>query len=114
MQTALLLIHAFVCFALIGLVLLQRGKGSDIGAAFGGGASNTVFGSQGPGNFLSRTTAWLAVLFFVLCLVMTRLTAVSFGQPDTISLPSGPSVPVSQSSGYGEPSATQDVSVIPE
>lgn len=62
-----------VCLSLIGIVLIQHGKGADIGAAFGSGASNTIFGSQGSGDFLSRATAWLAVTFFVLCLVMTTL-----------------------------------------
>ena len=52
--------------ALIGLVLLQQGKGADVGAAFGSGSSGTVFGSSGGANFLTRLTTFFAVLFFVL------------------------------------------------
>lgn len=70
----LTILYVLVCFALIGLVLLQRGKGADIGAAMGSGASQTVFGSQGSANFLSRSTAWLAALFYLLCLGMAALT----------------------------------------
>ncbi len=65
MEIALWVVHILVALGLIGLVLLQQGKGADIGAAFGSGASNTVFGARGSANFLSRSTAVLAVLFFV-------------------------------------------------
>jgi len=65
MEIVLWVVHIMVALGLIGLVLLQQGKGADIGAAFGSGASNTVFGARGSANFLSRTTAVLAVLFFV-------------------------------------------------
>ncbi|MBL1432581.1 MAG: preprotein translocase subunit SecG, partial [Gammaproteobacteria bacterium] len=60
MQTILLLIHVVIAVALVGLVLLQHGKGADAGAAFGSGASQTVFGSQGSGSFLTRATGILA------------------------------------------------------
>ncbi|MBK1732248.1 preprotein translocase subunit SecG [Thiococcus pfennigii] len=65
MQTILTIFHVLLSIGLITLVLLQHGKGADAGAAFGGGASATVFGAQGAGNFLSRTTAILATLFFI-------------------------------------------------
>ena len=65
MEIVLWVVHILVALGLIGLVLLQQGKGADIGAAFGSGGSNTVFGARGSANFLSRTTAVLAVLFFV-------------------------------------------------
>jgi len=65
MQTVLLAIHVLITISLVGLILIQRGKGADIGAAFGSGASNTVFGSQGSASFLTRTTAILATLFFI-------------------------------------------------
>ena len=55
---------------LIGLILIQRGKGADVGAAFGSGASQTVFGSQGSASFLTRTTAVLATLFFLTSLTL--------------------------------------------
>lgn len=65
MESIILIVHVLLALAVIGLVLLQQGKGADAGASFGGGASQTVFGSQGSGNFLTRTTAILATLFFV-------------------------------------------------
>jgi len=70
MEIVLWVVHILVALGLIGLVLLQQGKGADIGAAFGSGASNTVFGARGSANFLSRTTAVLAVLFFMTSLSM--------------------------------------------
>ena len=64
METVLLIIHIIVAAALIGMVLLQQGKGADMGAAFGSGASSTVFGSTGATSFLSKSTGVLATLFF--------------------------------------------------
>ena len=64
MEQITLMVHLLVALALIGLVLLQRGKGSDIGASFGAGASQTLFGSAGSGNALTRMTAWLSAIFF--------------------------------------------------
>ncbi len=65
MITALLIIDVLVSISLIGLILIQHGKGADVGAAFGSGASQTVFGSGGSSSFLTRATAVLAVIFFV-------------------------------------------------
>jgi preprotein translocase subunit SecG len=65
METILTVLHVFLSVGLIALILIQHGKGADAGAAFGSGASATVFGSRGAANFLSRSTAALAVLFFV-------------------------------------------------
>ena len=65
METILLIIHVIVAIALIGMVLLQQGKGADMGAAFGSGASATVFGSTGATSFLSKSTGVLATGFFV-------------------------------------------------
>ena len=70
MYTFLIVVYVLVSAALIGLVLIQHGKGADAGAAFGSGASGTVFGSRGSANFLSRSTAWLAAVFFALSLVL--------------------------------------------
>lgn len=67
--------YLLVALALIGLVLIQNGKGASMGAAFGAGASGTVFGSSGTGNFLTKSTTVLAVLFFVLSIVLGNLTA---------------------------------------
>ncbi|MDR9425332.1 MAG: preprotein translocase subunit SecG [Marinobacter sp.] len=65
METLVVVVHVVIAVALVGLVLIQQGKGADAGAAFGGGASQTVFGSQGSGSFLTRMTTLLAVVFFV-------------------------------------------------
>ncbi|MCL2075115.1 MAG: preprotein translocase subunit SecG [Betaproteobacteria bacterium] len=62
----LLAVDILLCFAIIWLVLIQRGKGADMGAAFGSGASGSLFGASGSANFLSRSTAVLATLFFVI------------------------------------------------
>ena len=64
MEQITLIVHLLVALALIALILLQRGKGSDIGASFGAGASQTLFGSAGSGNALTRMTAWLSAIFF--------------------------------------------------
>ena len=65
METIILLVHVLVAVGVIALIMLQQGKGAETGASFGSGASQTVFGSQGSANFLSRTTAILATVFFV-------------------------------------------------
>ena len=62
--------HVLVALAIIGLVLLQHGKGADMGSGFGGGASSSLFGATGSANFLSRATAALATVFFILSLVL--------------------------------------------
>ncbi len=64
-HTVVLIIHVLAAVGIIGLVLLQHGKGADVGAAFGGGASGSLFGATGSANFLSRATALLAVIFFL-------------------------------------------------
>jgi preprotein translocase subunit SecG len=68
--TVLIVLHVLVALAIIGLVLLQHGKGADMGSGFGGGASGSLFGATGSANFLSRTTAVLAALFFILSLAL--------------------------------------------
>lgn len=65
MQTILLLVHVLAALGMVGLILMQHGKGADAGAAFGSGASATVFGSQGSGSFVTRLTAGLATVFFI-------------------------------------------------
>ncbi|GAC31495.1 preprotein translocase subunit SecG [Paraglaciecola polaris] len=71
----LIVVYLIVAIMLIGFVLVQQGKGADMGASFGSGGSNTVFGSSGSGNFLTRTTAILATLFFVISLILGNQTA---------------------------------------
>lgn len=71
----LVIVYLIVAVMLIGFVLIQQGKGAGMGASFGSGGSNTVFGSTGSGNFLTRTTAILATLFFVISLILGNQTA---------------------------------------
>jgi preprotein translocase subunit SecG len=71
----LMIVYLIVAVMLIGFVLIQQGKGAGMGASFGSGGSNTVFGSTGSGNFLTRTTAILATLFFVISLILGNQTA---------------------------------------
>ena len=70
MTTLLVLIHVIVCIALIMIVLLQTGKGADMGAAFGGGASQTLFGSTGASTFLSKATTAAAIIFMITSLAL--------------------------------------------
>src|SRR3990172_13098401 len=70
---AILVVHVMVALAIIGLVLLQHGKGADMGAAFGSGSSGSLFGATGSANFLSRTTAVLAAIFFATSLALAYL-----------------------------------------
>lgn len=71
MEVLILVIHVIAALGIIGLVLLQHGKGADMGAAFGSGSSGSVFGASGSANFLSRTTAVLAAVFFVSSIGLT-------------------------------------------
>jgi preprotein translocase subunit SecG len=75
MQTILTIFHVFLAVGLIGLVLIQHGKGADMGAAFGSGASATVFGARGSASFLTRATAVMATLFFLTSMVLAYYAA---------------------------------------
>lgn len=75
MQQFILVVHVLVCILLIGLVLIQHGKGADVGASFGSGAANTMFGSVGPASFLMRLTAILGAVFFATSIALTYLVA---------------------------------------
>jgi preprotein translocase subunit SecG len=72
-HTATIVLHVLIASGIVGLVLLQRGKGADAGAGFGSGASGTVFGARGSASFLSRTTATLAALFFATNLALAYM-----------------------------------------
>src|ERR1700704_3213084 len=81
-ETMLLGLHVVVAATLIGFVLLQHGKGADMGAAFGSGSSGSLFGAAGSANFLSRTTAILATVFFLSSLGLTYFGATRTGPVD--------------------------------
>lgn len=84
LQTTILVIHTLIALAIIGLVLLQRGKGAEAGAAFGAGASGTVFGARGSGSFFSRVTAILATAFFATSLTLAFLSSQRATGPDSL------------------------------
>jgi preprotein translocase subunit SecG len=93
MTTVLLIIHVLVAIVLVGLVLIQHGQGADAGAAFGSGASGTVFGARGAASFLTRTTAVLATVFFLTSIALTYLAAhrpERGSVTDTIAAPAQP------------------------
>jgi len=94
LYNVLLIVQIIVSVSIIGLVLIQHGKGADAGAAFGSGASGTVFGSRGSGSFLSRSTAILATLFFANSLALAWIVA---HKPETTSLVDTIATPVEQS-----------------
>lgn len=75
MATFLLVIHIIVCFTLVLIVLLQTGKGAEMGATFGGGSSQTLFGSRGSGSFLGKVTAAAAVIFMLTSLFLAIMSS---------------------------------------
>ncbi len=79
-----LTVHVLVGLGVIGLVLVQHGKGADMGAAFGSGASGSLFGSSGSANFLSRTTAVLATVFFITSLGLSFLASNKPAAPSSV------------------------------
>lgn len=107
METVIVVVHVIVAVAIVGLVLLQQGKGADAGASFGSGSSQTVFGASGSGNFLVRATTIAATIFFAtsLSLAIFAKNNSGFASPGSLpinneslllDLPSGPAsdVPV--------------------
>lgn len=114
MDTILIMVHLGIAIALVALVLMQQGKGADMGAAFGSGASQTVFGAQGSGTFLTRTTAILATVFF-----LTSLTLAYFsGQANTASsvvdsTEMAPAQIVAPATDTDMPAVPADVPVVP-
>jgi len=83
-QKAVLIAHTLIALLIILLVLLQRGKGADAGAAFGAGASGTVFGARGSSSFFSRATAVCATLFFVSSLTLAYLSSQGSAEPSSL------------------------------
>ena len=75
MEIFILVLHVLAAAGIVGLVLLQHGKGADVGAAFGGGVSGSLFGASGSANFLSRATAVLALVFFLTSLGLTYFSS---------------------------------------
>jgi preprotein translocase subunit SecG len=88
LQTILLVLQVLVAISLIGLILIQHGKGADAGAAFGSGASSTVFGSQGSSNFLTKATAILAFVFLANSLSLAYIASQRMRSQESLMLSS--------------------------
>ena len=80
MSAMITVLHVAVCIFLVAVVLLQRGKGAEVGAVFGGGASSTVFGSRGAGNFLTKLTTGAAIVFMLTSLSLSYLGLSGAGE----------------------------------
>lgn len=87
MYQVIIVIHVLLGLGVIGLVLMQQGKGADAGAAFGTGSSGSVFGAQGAASFLSRSTAILATLFFTTSLGLAIMNSQQSEDRDVITAP---------------------------
>jgi len=102
MEQIILVAHLLLALAIIGLIMLQQGKGADMGASFGAGGSQTLFGTDGSGNVLTKATAWLVVLFFAssfsLALIVNQKAAVS----DELDLEIPPAADVKQAAPADE------------
>ena len=112
MTIFLTVLHVMVCLVLVIVVLLQQGKGADVGAVFGGGASNTVFGSRGAGNFLTRLTTGAALLFMVSSLSLSYLanTGLTGGLFEEEAPPAGVLTPApAESTGETAPGGFEEV-----
>lgn len=104
MYIALSILHVLIASGLIVIVLLQSGKGADIGAAFGGGSSQTVFGGRGAATFLSKATTVLAILFMVMSIALTLLASQQSG---TTVVPADQPAPPASSAPAAPPAQSQ-------
>lgn len=97
METLIVVLHVLAAFSIIGLILIQQGKGADMGASFGAGASQTLFGGRGSGNALTRSTAILATVFFASSLALSVYAKHKADHAGLVNLPVGeaPAVPSS-------------------
>lgn len=115
MYQIILMFHVFVAVLLVGLVLVQQGKGATAGAAFGSGASQTVFGSRGSGSFLFRITMGLAAVFFITSLTLNYLTTSDYKAERQVTLPAMPSPSVPQAPAKVDlPASTPVIPGLPE
>ena len=108
MEKLVLVVHVLTALSIIGLILMQQGKGAEAGASFGAGASQTVFGSQGSGNFFSRLTAIMATVFFVTSIGLALLAKRGAEATIDADLPEVPAA-VEQSAPSELPELESDV-----
>jgi preprotein translocase subunit SecG len=114
LQTIVLSTHVFVAIAIIGLVLLQRGKGADAGTGFGAGASGTVFGARGSASFLSRATGLLATLFFFTILTLAYLSTQRTAPESLLEAPVQQSLPEVQPTTPAPKAADDELPALPD
>ncbi len=113
MTILLIIIHVLVCIALIMIVLLQTGKGADMGAAFGGGSSQTLFGSTGASTFLSKATTGAAIVFMLTSLVLAYLSGNRPGGGESVVTSTPPPIESSAQPAPATPPATGGTSPQP-
>jgi len=114
MSVVIVILHVIVCLALIGIVLLQAGKGADIGAAFGAGSSQTMFGTRGAATFLQKATVTAAITFMLTSLALTFIS----NQGKTASVvkqgsPAAPAGPGTEAPGAPSPAGSPDAPSAP-
>ncbi|MFN0314527.1 MAG: preprotein translocase subunit SecG [Burkholderiales bacterium] len=117
LHTIVLTFHVIAAASVIGLVLLQHGKGADMGAAFGSGSSGSLFGASGSANFLSRSTAAVAAVFFVTSMGLTYLSAQKHRPASVVDVPhSTEPAPASSTPAapQGQPGDSSRVKEIPK
>jgi preprotein translocase subunit SecG len=112
LKTLIIVVQLLSALGVIGLVLLQHGKGADMGAAFGSGASGSLFGASGSANFLSRTTAVLATVFFVSTLALTYLGSYH-AKPSAGVLGASVPAPAQVANAASAPAASAPVASVP-
>ena len=108
MEQLLIFLLIIVAMAIIVLVLMQQGKGADAGAAFGSGASNTVFGSQGSGSFLMKLTLVFVGIFFLICIILARIAVIKAVMAQNVAMPT------QQSQSNVPPGSMGDVPKVPQ
>jgi len=111
LESFLLVVHLIVAAVVCGLVLIQHGKGADMGAAFGSGSSGSLFGASGSANFLSRTTAVLAAVFFMSSLGLTYLGSMHGPAKDVMQQGVMGNIPKSEAPAPGQPPAATPAAV---
>ncbi|MDD2916036.1 MAG: preprotein translocase subunit SecG [Gallionella sp.] len=112
METLVWVVHVITAVVLIGLVLIQHGKGADMGAAFGTGSAGSLFGSSGSANFLSRSTAIAATVFFITSLSLTYIyahPAQQLGVMDKVTPASAQTVPVAPAINPADDSKSREI-----
>jgi preprotein translocase subunit SecG len=108
MEQMILVVHLLASLAIIGLIMLQQGKGADMGASFGAGASQTLFGSDGSGNVLTKSTTWLVVVFFSTSFALAVVASQKSAVVDELEFP----VPVSIQEEF--PAVEEDLPMLDE